>query len=96
MGGSSSQLVESYPHVSDAKRAVIACRQTLGLLLSDPYPLSYDGRCDEHEYKLKQALAFSLDPRAARTLYDPASARRDKVEANEILKEKLRRHYSGR
>ena len=78
--------------ISDCQFALAQCKWSLGIAVSDPYPQSYDGRCEEAEHDLKKAISFHLDSRAARVLYDPTAPREARVEANKQLQPKLARH----
>ena len=85
-------LIQSSPEktgsVARDKAAVHDCKAALGLAPQDPYPLppAYKGECDELELQLKKSLSFALDPANARVLYDPKSSRKDKVEANQVVR----------
>jgi hypothetical protein len=84
-GGTQHQSLDDRFTVAEAREQQVLCKLSLGLHPSEPYPVAgYKGECDAAEQALKKALCFALDPRAARVLYDPASPRADKVEANKV------------
>ena len=57
------------------------------------YPKTgYQGECDSAEFNLKQCLAFAANERDAAILYNAASPRQARVEANARLQKRLQRH----
>ena len=72
------------------QRALIACKEKLGLLPRQCYKVGLD-TCDAEEFGLKKCYAFLHDPRSAAILYDPMSDRDSRFAANKRLQKKLQR-----
>eukprot|EP00614_Pseudopedinella_elastica_P012704 CAMPEP_0172595628 /NCGR_PEP_ID=MMETSP1068-20121228/15248_1 /TAXON_ID=35684 /ORGANISM="Pseudopedinella elastica, Strain CCMP716" /LENGTH=102 /DNA_ID=CAMNT_0013394251 /DNA_START=30 /DNA_END=338 /DNA_ORIENTATION=+ len=99
MGNSLAVTLDPFSEGSaaaNAKDRVAVCKRQLGLGIRDPYPRAYRGECDDLELELKKALSFAIDPRNAKALYDPNSARSARLAANKALQPQLNKHLSGR
>ena len=76
---------------SSERAALTDCKKALGLLPLQCYPhTGYKGTCDSFEFNLKKCRANNVDPRDARTLYDPNARREDRVAANARLQKRLK------
>ena len=73
-----------------AQKALHDCKAALGLLPRQCYKPG-GGSCNAEEFQFKKCLAFLYDERDARVLYNPSSARDERVAANLRLQKKLKR-----